>query len=87
MADTQYLRAMRARALAQGDHSQVRALDADLERSGAIPEPGRSFGVESTAVELPERAVPEKPRRGRPPRPRCEHGRIADRCVECQEDV
>lgn len=72
---------MRERARALGDRNLERACNADLARYGYRDEPETT-----TAEALPERAVPERPKRGRPPRPRCEHGRIADRCIECEEE-
>ena len=70
---------MRRRARALGDVSLERACNADLARFGH-----RDEGLETTQAEvLPERAVPPKPRRGRPPGPRCEHGKTAGRCGEC----
>lgn len=73
---------MRERARALGDVGLERACNADLVRHGYRDQP-----LETTAVaEMPEHAVPEKPRRGRPPRPRCEHDMIADRCPECNDD-
>lgn len=44
--------------------------------------------METATVDAPERAVPDAPkRRGRPPRPRCEHGKIVGReCLDCEEE-
>jgi hypothetical protein len=44
-------------------------------------------GVETTQPVQPlERAVPEPPKRGRKPLPRCEHNNILGRCVQCNGD-
>lgn len=85
MADSAYLRAMHARAVAQGDVAQARALEADLERTGASSTPGRSYGLETAVVPMPDAAVPPVKRAGRPPKPRCEHGQIVGRCLDCDE--
>jgi hypothetical protein len=72
---------MRKYARKCGDVSLERACDADLARYGY-----RDAPETTTLQDLPERAVPEAPRkRGRPPRPRCEHNQIAERCAECAE--
>lgn len=74
--------AMREYARGIGDTGLERACNADLARHGHRDEP-----LETTLpVEVMERAVPEKPRRGRPPRPRCEHNQIIGRCVACEEE-
>jgi hypothetical protein len=44
-------------------------------------------GVETTQLVQPlERAVPDSPKRGRKPLPRCEHNNILGRCVQCNGD-
>ena len=63
-----------ANARARGDAGMVRAMNIELA----------TYGVFETAVEEPlEMAVPEKPRRGRRPMPRCEHDMILARCPDC----
>ena len=66
----------RERAVRAGDGGMVRTMNVELARLGAL---------ETTQAAAMEHAVPEKPRRGRRPKPRCEHGAIADRCAECNE--
>lgn len=73
---------MRQYARACGDKSLERACNADLARHGYRDE------LETTEAEtLPEQVVPDKPKRGRPPRPRCEHDMIVDRCPDCRDDL
>jgi hypothetical protein len=69
---------MRERARALGDTNLERACNADLDRYG--------YRELATVIPLPERSV-VKPRRGRPKLPRCEHGQIVGRCVECDGDL
>jgi hypothetical protein len=71
----------RAKARAAGDHNMVHALNVELNRIG-YREPVQET---TRADEELEQAVPVKPRRGRQPKPRCEHGRIPDRCLDCNE--
>lgn len=75
---------MRARARASGDVNLERACNADLARYGYRDAPPETTAA--TEPETMERAVPAKPKRGRPPRPRCEHGQIVGRCTACEED-
>lgn len=65
-----------------------RAMEVELTRMGYVDTAATNVAVETTqAAPLPEQAVPEKPKgRGRPPRPRCEHGMIVDRCDECKKE-
>lgn len=64
-----------AQARAQGDAGMVRNCRLELA------------ALETTRDDSPlEQAVPGKPRRGRRPKPRCEHGLIAERCEVCNED-
>jgi len=69
---------MRAYARATGDVSLERACNADLARYGYL----ETARADDTGV---ERAVPGGASRGRPKLPRCEHGRIVGRCVDCEE--
>jgi hypothetical protein len=71
--------AMRERARALGDTNLERACNADLSR----------YGYRETAqvIPMPERTVGPRPKRGRPKLPRCEHGQIVGRCVECDDDL
>ena len=75
--------AVRERARALGDLNLVRACNADLARYGYREEPLETAVV----IPLPERVVPGKARRGRPKLPRCEHGRIVGRCLDCEPDL
>ncbi len=61
-------------ARARGDASMVRAMRVELASLGDL---------ETTQAERLEEVVPEKPRRGRHPMPRCEHDVIVPRCPEC----
>lgn len=68
----------RAVAVAMGDNGLVRAMNAELASLGAL---------ETTLpVDVMETVVPAKPRRGRRPLPRCEHGMIAERCPDCDPE-
>jgi hypothetical protein len=67
----------RDRARQAGDRGLEAAISADLARLGY---------QETTAVALPERAVPA-PKRTRRPAARCEHGRTAGRCQDCNQEA
>jgi len=45
--------------------------------------------METTVTEESmEHAVPPAPKkRGRPPKPRCEHGKLVGRCLDCEEEI
>lgn len=84
----------RARARASGDAGLERAVQADLDRMD-YREPvvtervTKPDGMETTSVQVPERAVPqqrprEQRRGGRPPLPRCPHNKIVGRCTKCK---
>jgi hypothetical protein len=74
-----HLLAERERARSLSDVGYLRACTADLRRYG------HREALETTqAAALPERAVPEPPRRGRRPLPRCEHDLIIGRCDACE---
>jgi hypothetical protein len=64
-----------ANARARGDVGMVRAMKVELAMLGETTEP-----------EPLETAVPVKPRRGRRPLPRCEHGMILMRCPDCSPE-
>jgi hypothetical protein len=93
MASVAYLLAERAKVARLGDAGLYRAITADLTRLGYVDETPRPeaapvervetpTGMETTAVRAPERAVPKG---GRPPMPRCKHGKIDDgRCPRCK---
>lgn len=93
MNQVQLLLATRADALRRGDRSVYREMDHQLERLGVYcgPEPfpfppldpAALAHVETASVEMPEQAVPKR-KRGRPPKPRCEHDKIPERCLDCQ---
>ena len=77
-------------AIARGDYSVVACMNAELDRLGWNERTGpleRHETVLEAAVPPPmEQAVPAKPKRGRPPSPRCEHDMLVDRCPTCAED-
>jgi len=88
MANVAYLLSMREKAVAQGDLGTYRAITADLRRHGYADDDPRTRADEGFETAVPdemERAVP-KPKGGRPKLPRCEHGRIVGRCMECESD-
>lgn len=73
--------AARDDAKRRGDWGVYRAMSVELDQLGYADR-------ETTTAVAPERATPRPPakRRGRPPRPRCEHGQIVGRCLECEEE-
>lgn len=83
MASIAYLLSMRDKAKRSGDLGTYRAMTADLRRLGHVDEP-RPEAFETAIPEPMETATPKKG--GRPKLPRCEHGNIVGRCVECDED-
>lgn len=84
----QMFREARANARARGDLNMVHAMNVELATLGVFEENRATLSYETTQEPgLEEKAVPEKPRRGRKPLPRCEHEMIAARCPECSEDV
>lgn len=74
---TRMFREALARARAMGDTGMVRCCQAELTALGAF-----ETTQDATALETP---TPAAPRRGRRPKPRCEHNMIADRCETCNE--
>jgi hypothetical protein len=87
--------ATQADALRRGDRGVWQEMAFQLKRMGVDTDPPESFPpldptalarIETTMVTMPERAVPEK-KRGRPPKPRCEHGKIVGRCLDCEDDA
>jgi hypothetical protein len=82
----------RDRARLRGDLGVQRSLTADLRRLGVpddatLADPSgkqRRNGAEPKAEE--ETPRPAK-RGGRPAKARCEHGVIAERCAECNEEL
>lgn len=83
-----------ASAKARGDVGMARCMAVELQRMGdrplevADPPPAEKVvpALRETTDPAPlERAVPS--RGGRPKMPRCEHGQIAARCVECNDDL
>jgi hypothetical protein len=72
-------REQRANAANVGDRGMVHCMNVELDRLGA-------FETTQDATET-EHAVPEKPRRGRKPLPRCEHETIAERCELCNPEL
>ena len=71
----------RARARVLGDMNLERCMNVELQRLGYRDQP-----IETAVPDRDEfeRAVPQKG--GRPKLPRCEHGKIVGRCVDCDED-
>ncbi len=65
-----YYQGERDRALARGDINQANAISADLKRWG---------------VRAETNGKQQRRGRGRPPKPRCEHGRIVGRCNACEQ--
>ena len=76
----------RERALEEQDWNRYRCRTQELAQIGHVDMPATAPVEHAVASAAPEMVVPAK-RRGRPPRPRCEHGTIADRCVECNEEL
>lgn len=75
MTKVDYYLRIRDDALASGDMGVARAITSDLRR----------WGVSEDAAQAP---VPRRGRgRGRPPKARCEHERIAERCELCNPDL
>ncbi len=78
----------RDRARARGDTGIDRALSADLQRWGVpynatLANPsGKNGKRHRTQQDTPETL---KRKAGRPPKPRCEHDQIADRCEQCRQ--
>ena len=80
---------IRADALALGDLRLARAMDVEIARIGyRVPQGVHIYqeGAHETtqAIALEEQAIPEKVKRGRPPKPRCEHGNLLERCEDCR---
>jgi len=70
---------IRENARRMGDSGLQRAMDQEMRRMGyAAPE--------TTQAPVMEMAIPEKPRRGRPPKARCEHDMLLERCPDCAEE-
>lgn len=63
--------AIREMALKRGDLGLVRECNWELNRLGYVepPRPEAAPVVETASVVMPGTAVPERPRRGRPPKP------------------
>lgn len=76
-------RESRTKARSVGDHSMVRMCNMELGRLGSLEETPETT-QDTTVLET---VTPAAPRRGRKPKPRCEHNMIADRCVECNPDL
>jgi len=79
--------AMRERARALGDTNLEIACNADLVRYGYRDDDNTTGGLETTEMvaQNMETAVPEPPKRGRKPLPRCEHNQIVGRCDVCED--
>ena len=73
----------RERARARGDRGVERCMTVELDRMGySEPRPVETATPDREAVET---AVPAK-KNGRPKLPRCEHGNIVGRCLDCDEE-
>lgn len=72
-------RDMRAKARSVGDFSMVHTAGVELQRLGIGP-------LETTQGPETEQAVPGRPKRGRKPKPRCEHEMILERCPTCSPE-
>lgn len=70
---------LRENARRMGDTKLQRAMDQEMARIGYC-------APETTQAPVMEMAIPEKPRRGRPPRPRCEHDMLLERCPDCKDE-
>ena len=77
----QMFRQALANARARGDAGMIRAMNVELATLGVFETTQGPAGMEM------ELAVPEKPRRGRRPLPRCEHEMIAERCPTCNPEA
>lgn len=74
-------------AEARGDHNMARTMRVELTRTRRV-NPAGLPPRETADPEPLERAVPPAPKRmGRPPKPRCEHGQIPERCARCNEEI
>lgn len=69
---------IRENARRMGDSGLQKAMDQEMRRMGYTPE--------TTQAPVMEMAIPEKPRRGRPPKARCEHDMLIERCPDCSEE-
>jgi hypothetical protein len=71
----------RENARARSDSGVERCMNVELARMGYRDVPIRA---ETTTVEPKENTGQPRPRPKRP-KPRCEHGQVPDRCVDCNE--
>jgi hypothetical protein len=85
MASIAYLLKVRNEADRRGDRGLYRAMSADLERLGYTDHDLGPEAFETAVPEPLEKAVPG-PRGGRPKLPRCEHGKIVGRCLDCDAE-
>jgi hypothetical protein len=76
-ARIEMFRTARAKARARGDSNMVRCMDVELARLGVRDRP---------VTEAAETEVEVKPRRGRKPKARCEHGTLPERCEICSPE-
>lgn len=72
----------RAKARARGDRGVERCMNVELNRMGYQEPPP----VETTTAPPMETTMVPGPKKGRPPKPRCEHDMILSRCPDCSED-
>jgi hypothetical protein len=74
----------RDRAYVRQDMGIIRSMNFELRRLGVsdtatLQDPSGKHPASNGE------GKPEPKRAGRPPKPRCEHGAIADRCTECEQ--
>ena len=72
----------RDRARLRGDSGIDRAITADLRRLGVSD---TATLADPSGKHSNGQPQDNKRKSGRPPKPRCEHGQIADRCAQCEE--
>lgn len=77
----------RDRAIVRQDYGVIRSLTADLRRLG-VPDNATLAHPRGAPARVPQNGekASEKPRNGAKP-PKCEHGSVAERCVECNPEL
>ena len=84
MSKLDMLRADRDRAASEQDWSRWRCRTVELARMGYVDPPP----LETTQAAVMETTAGEKPkRRGRPPKPKCEHGKNPETCLDCDDGL
>ena len=74
----------RDRAYSRGDVGVIRSMNVELRRLGVAD---TATLANPTGKHAKATAVMDPKPMGRPKLPRCEHGNIADRCPECNEEL